>query len=96
MYAFPISAIPVTCSARLIHPHLESLCEATQKHPQHINVDGQSIARQRLCEHVKTHAIIEVRVFIARCWATSSATMNSLRSAPRALLRNDSANTFQQ
>jgi hypothetical protein len=41
------------------------------------NVDGQSIARQRLSKHVKTHATIEVRVFIPRCWATSSAKMNS-------------------
>jgi hypothetical protein len=32
------------------------------------NVDGQSIARQRLSKHVITHATIEVRVFIARCW----------------------------
>jgi hypothetical protein len=35
-------------------------------------VDGQSIAKQRLSKHVKTQATIEVRVFIARCWATSS------------------------
>jgi hypothetical protein len=43
-----------------------------------------------------THATIEVRVFIARCRATSSATMNSLRSASQRLLGNDSVNTLQQ
>jgi hypothetical protein len=31
------------------------------------DVDGQSIARQRLSKYVKTHETIEVRVFIARC-----------------------------
>jgi hypothetical protein len=34
------------------------------------NVDGQSIATQRLSKHVITHATIEVRVFAARCWVT--------------------------
>jgi predicted deacetylase len=43
-------------------------------------MNDQSIARQRLSKHVKTHATIEIRVFIARCWARSSATMTSLAS----------------
>jgi hypothetical protein len=70
-------------------------------------VDGQSIAMQRLSKHIKTHATIEVRVFIAHCWATSSAQMNSLATnnvtcflcdwqALWPLLYNDSVNTFQQ
>jgi hypothetical protein len=41
------------------------------------NVDGQSITRQRLGKHVITQATIEIRMFIARCWATRSAAMNS-------------------
>jgi hypothetical protein len=41
------------------------------------NVDGQSIAKQRLSKHGITQRTMEVRVFIARCWATSSAPMNS-------------------
>jgi hypothetical protein len=43
-----------------------------------------------------TRATIEVQVFIARCWATSSTTMNSLRSVPRPFVCNDSVNTLQQ
>jgi hypothetical protein len=37
-------------------------------------MDGQSIARQGLSKHIKTHTKIEVRVFIDRCWATSGAS----------------------
>jgi hypothetical protein len=43
-----------------------------------------------------TQATIEERVFIAHCWATSSATINSPQSAPQPLLCNDSVNTFRQ
>jgi hypothetical protein len=39
------------------------------------NMDCQSITRQQLSEHVITYATIEIRVFIARFWAKSSATM---------------------
>jgi hypothetical protein len=56
------------------------------------NVDGQSIARQRLSKHVKTYVTIEVRVFIVRFWTTSSAPINSLRSAPRPFLCSHSIN----
>jgi hypothetical protein len=40
---------------------------------KYCNMDGQSTARQRLSKHSKTYVTTEVRVFIARCWATSSA-----------------------
>jgi hypothetical protein len=45
---------------------------------QIVQGSAQNIARQRLSKHVKTHARIEVRMFIARCWETSSALINSL------------------
>jgi hypothetical protein len=37
---------------------------------------AKAFARQRLSKQVKTHATIEVGVFAARYWATSSATQN--------------------
>jgi hypothetical protein len=58
-------------------------------------VDGRSTAKQRLSKHVTTHPTLEVKVCTARYWATLSTIMNSLRSAPRLLLCNDSVNTFQ-
>jgi hypothetical protein len=43
-----------------------------------------------------TQATMEAQVFISRCWATSSSTMNSLQTALRPFLRNDSVNTLQK
>jgi hypothetical protein len=61
------SLLKLLIHIRAIELHFDSYC----------NVDDQIIARQRLSKHV-THATIEVRVFIARCWATRSTPINSL------------------
>jgi hypothetical protein len=54
----------------------------------------QELLRRRNLER-KTQTTTEVRVLTARCWVTN-ATMGSLLSAPRPLLRNDSIKAFQQ
>jgi hypothetical protein len=45
---------------------------------KYFNVDGQSIARQRLSKHVITQAIVEERVFACRCWVTKHQRIRQL------------------